>query len=122
MRIDKWLWAVRVYKTRSVATEACRNGRVKVNGQAVKPSHEIKIDEVVAINLHSMTKTIKVTGLLQNRVSAALAVNYMQDLTPPEEYEKQKLQHEINHEFRPRGTGRPTKKERRMIEILKRIK
>lgn len=122
LRIDKWLWAVRVYKTRSVATEACRNGRVKVNSQVVKPSHEVKIDEVVDINLHTFTRTIKVTGLLQNRVSATLAVNYMQDLTPPEEYEKQKLRHEINHEFRPRGTGRPTKKERRMIELLKRLK
>ena len=122
LRIDKYLWAVRVYKTRSIATDACRNGRVKVNSQAVKPSHEVKIDEEISINLHTFTKTLKVTALLQNRVSAALAPNYMQDLTPPEEYDKQKLRHEMNQEFRPRGTGRPTKKERRMIEILKRIK
>jgi ribosome-associated heat shock protein Hsp15 len=122
LRIDKYLWAVRVYKTRSIATDACRNGRVKVNSQTVKPSHEVKIGEEISINLHTFTRTLKVTALLQNRVSAALAPNYMQDLTPPEEYDKQKLRHEMNQEFRPRGTGRPTKKERRMIEILKRIK
>jgi len=122
LRIDKYLWAVRVYKTRSLSTEACRNGRVRVNGQTVKPSHEVKVEEEVAINMHSYTRTLKVTALLQNRVSAALAPNYMQDLTPAEEYEKQKMHHDINHEFRPHGTGRPTKKERRMIDLLKRLK
>lgn len=121
-RIDKWLWAIRAYKTRSLATEACRNGRVTVNGQVVKASHIVKTEEIVAINMHTHTRTVKVTGLLNNRVSAALAGNYMLDLTPQEEYDRQKLQREMNHEFRPRGTGRPTKKERRMIEILKRLK
>jgi ribosome-associated heat shock protein Hsp15 len=95
---------------------------VQVKSQTVKASHEVKIDEEISINLHTFTKTLKVTALLQNRVSAALAPNYIQDLTPEEEYDKQKLRHEMNQEFRPRGTGRPTKKERRMIEILKRIK
>jgi ribosome-associated heat shock protein Hsp15 len=122
LRIDKWLWAVRVYKTRSMATDACRNGRVKVGGQAVKPSHEVKIEEVVIINLHAITRTVRVKELLQNRVSAALVPNYLEDLTPQEEYDKLKVKHDMKHEFRPRGTGRPTKKERRLIEKLKKMK
>lgn len=122
IRIDKWLWAVRIYKTRSIATDACRTGRVKVGGQPVKPSHEVKVDEVISINLHSMTKTIRVAALLQNRVGADLVANYLEDLTPQEEYDKLKVKHELNHEFRPRGTGRPTKKERRLIDKLKKQK
>ena len=122
IRIDKWLWAVRVYKTRSMATEACRNGRVKAGGQAVKPSHEVKPGEIFEINLHSFTKTVQAKELLKNRVSASLVSNFMEDLTPQEEYDKQKLKHELNQEFRPRGTGRPTKKERRLIDRLKKLK
>jgi ribosome-associated heat shock protein Hsp15 len=122
IRIDKWLWAVRIFKTRSIATDACRNGRVKVGEQSAKPSHEVKVDEVIHVNLHSMTKTVKVKALLKNRVSASLVSDYMEDLTPQEEYDKLKLKHEMNHEFRPRGIGRPTKKERRLIERLKRLK
>ena len=122
IRIDKWLWAVRIYKTRSKATDACRSGRVKIEGQSVKPSHEIKEDDVIKVNIHSITKTVKVKVLLKNRVSAALAVNYVEDLTPQEEYDKLKAKHETNMEFRPRGVGRPTKKERRLIEKLKRLK
>ena len=121
-RIDKWLWAVRVYKTRSIATMACRNGKVKVGDQNVKPSHEVKVDEVITINLHTLTKTVKVKSLLQRRVSATLVPEFLEDLTPQEEYDKLKSRHEMNSEFRPRGTGRPTKKERRMIERLKRMK
>ena len=79
IRIDKWLWAVRVYKTRSIATDACRNGKVKVGGHAVKPSHEVKEEEVIEVHLHSMTKTLKVRALLKNRVSASLAPDYMED-------------------------------------------
>jgi len=105
-----------------MATEACRNGRVKVSGHAVKPSHEVKENEIVTINLHSMTRTVRVKELLKNRVSAALVTNYLEDLTPQEEYDKLKAQHDIKPEFRPRGTGRPTKKERRLIERLKKLK
>ena len=122
IRIDKWLWSVRLYKTRSMATDACRNNRIRVNGQVVKASHEVKEDEVIQVNLHAMTKTVKVKALLKNRVSASLVENYMEDLTPQEEYDKLKIKHEMNHELRPRGTGRPTKKERRLIDKLKRLK
>jgi ribosome-associated heat shock protein Hsp15 len=122
IRIDKWLWSVRIYKTRSIATDACRNGRVKAGGQVVKASHEVKEGEIIQVSLHAMTKTLRVKALLKNRVSASLVENYMEDLTPQEEYDKLKIKRETNHEFRERGTGRPTKKERRLIERLKRLK
>jgi ribosome-associated heat shock protein Hsp15 len=122
IRIDKWLWAVRLYKTRSKATDACRNGRVKIGDQAVKPSHEVREEDIIKVNLHAFTKTVKVKALLKNRVSASLAVDYVEDLTPQEEYDKLKSRKETNLEFRPRGSGRPTKKERRLIDKLKRMK
>jgi len=122
LRIDKWLWTVRIFKTRSLASDACRNDKVKMGDKSVKPSHEVKVDDVISVNLHTLTKTIKVKALLKNRVSAALVSDYMEDLTPQEEYDKLKMKREMNHEFRPRGIGRPTKKERRLIEILKRMK
>ena len=119
VRIDKWLWAVRIYKTRSQSTTACRSGKVKINGTPVKPSHEVKTGEVITVNLSPLHKTLKVTGLIGNRVSAKLAVNYIEDLTPKEEYDKLKMNKEVNFEYRQRGIGRPTKRERREIEILK---
>lgn len=122
IRIDKYLWSVRVFKTRSLATDACRKGKVKIGELTVKPSHEVKADEIITIALQVFTKTIKVKALLKSRVSASLVSEYMEDLTPQEEYDKLKSRHETNHEFRPRGIGRPTKKERRLIEKLKRMK
>lgn len=122
LRIDKWLWAVRIFKTRSVAGEACKAGKVKIEEVTVKPSREIKINDIVEIRLGVYTKTVKVIGLIHNRVAAKFVTDHLQDLTPPEEYDKQKIQHEINYEFRPRGEGRPTKKERRLIEKLKKSK
>jgi ribosome-associated heat shock protein Hsp15 len=122
VRIDKWLWAVRVYKTRSLATEAIRNGRVKVGGQVVKPSREVHLNDEIDIHLGIYHKTVKVTGLLHNRVGAALVPNYLEDLTPQEEYDKLKTQQEMKPEFRPRGLGRPTKKHRRLIDHLKNTK
>ena len=122
LRIDKWLWAVRIFKTRSLAGEACRAGKVKIEEIAVKPSREIKVNDIVEIRLGIFTKTVKVIGLIHNRVAAKFVPDHMLDLTPQEEYDKQKIQHEINYEFRPRGEGRPTKKERRLIEKLKKSK
>jgi ribosome-associated heat shock protein Hsp15 len=119
VRIDKWLWAVRIFKTRSQATLACKSGKVKINDANVKPSREVRIGEIISVNLSLIQKKVKVTGLLANRVSAKLAENYVEDLTSQEEYEKQKLKREINFEYRERGIGRPTKKARREIEILK---
>jgi ribosome-associated heat shock protein Hsp15 len=122
LRIDKWLWAVRIFKTRNQASEACRSGKVMIENIAVKPSREIKINDVVEVRLGIITKSVKVTGLIHNRVAAKFVNDHLIDLTPPEEYEKIKIQHQINYEFRPRGQGRPTKKERRLIVKLKKSK
>ena len=119
VRIDKWLWCVRIYKTRNQATIACKSGKVKVNDGNIKPSHEVKIGEVILITISALQKRIKVKELLTNRISAKLVENYVEDLTPKEEYEKLKMKREVGFEYRRRGIGRPTKKERREIEILK---
>lgn len=122
VRIDKWLWAVRIYKTRSLATEACRNGRVKIGGQVVKASREVHLNDEIDIHLGIYHKTVKVIGLLHNRLSAALVVNFLEDLTPESEYAKLKVQQEMKTEFRERGIGRPTKRHRRLIDRLKNTK
>jgi len=122
VRIDKWLWAVRIYKTRSQATEAIRSGRVKVGGLVVKPSREVHLNDEIDIHLGVYHKTIKVAALLHNRVGANLVANFLEDLTPEEEYDKLKIQQEMKPEFRPRGIGRPTKKHRRLIDRLKKTK
>ena len=114
-RIDKWLWAVRLYKTRSLATQACKAGRIKVDDQPVKPSREVKKDMIITVQAGPLVKTVKVLELLNNRVGAKLVNEYMQDLTPPEEYAKLELIKQQPFR-RPRGTGRPTKKERRDID------
>ena len=119
IRIDKWLWAVRLFKTRSQATEACRTGKVKIQDQAVKPSRELKSGDLVVVSFNPLRKIVKVKGLTDKRVSAKLVMHYMEDLTPAEEIQKQKLIHEMNFEYRNRGIGRPTKRERREIELLK---
>ena len=116
VRIDKWLWAVRIYKTRSQAAEACRGGHVKIGGQPVKPAHDVKLNEIIAARTGHLTKTVKVLGLAGQRVSAAAAKAFVEDLTPPSEYQKTK---EPNYQplfFRPKGLGRPTKKERRKLD------
>lgn len=122
IRIDKWLWAVRIFKTRNQAGEACRGGRVSIDGQVVKPSREVHAGDEVVIRLKTFTKTVLVKSPLKNRVGAKLVDEFMEDITPAEEYEKLKLQKEVNYEYRQRGTGRPTKKHRRLIERLKRSK
>lgn len=120
-RIDKWLWEVRVYKTRNQATLACRAGKVRMAGAVVKPSRELKAGEEISVFLPPYHKTIRVLDFPKSRVSAKLVEGFMEDLTPPEEYDKLRLMRETNFEFRERGTGRPTKRERRDIEILKKL-
>lgn len=119
IRIDKWLWAVRVFKTRTQSAEACRGGKVKIQGQNVKASREIKNGEVIEIQLGILKKTLKVKEVVKNRVAAKLVPDLAEDLTPVEEYEKLELLRQLNHEKRDRGAGRPTKKERRDISRLK---
>lgn len=119
IRIDKYLWAVRLYKTRSFATDACRSGRVKLNGLPVKPSHEISVGEIYELNIEQTHRTVQVKELLANRVGAKLVENYLTDLTPPEEYERIQMARQYGFEHRDRGAGRPTKRDRREIEEFK---
>lgn len=116
VRIDKFLWAVRIFKTRSLATDACRNGKVSINGQVVKASRDVAEGDVIIIQLGIILKSIKVLLVLEDRVAAKLVNEYIQDLTSVEEYEKLNIYREHLRNERPKGTGRPTKKERREIE------
>lgn len=122
IRIDKWLWAVRLYKTRTQAGEACKGGKVKIDGRNVKPSKEVKVGDEIDIQINLMERKVHVKEILKNRVGAKLVENYMIDLTPKKEYDKLKLMREMNSENWQRGSGRPTKKNRRMIDILKNSK
>ncbi|MCR5822726.1 MAG: RNA-binding S4 domain-containing protein [Bacteroidales bacterium] len=119
VRIDKYLWAVRLFKTRAQATEACRAGQVKMGQQVLKPSHEVRVGEVYSLVIEQLHKTVKVLAPLHNRVGAALVENFMADLTPKEEYERIQMVRQYAFEKRDRGTGRPTKRERREIEEFK---
>jgi ribosome-associated heat shock protein Hsp15 len=121
-RIDKWLWTVRLFKTRSQATDACRSGKVTIDDQPVKPSRDVHVGNVIVIRQSPLIKTIRVKELLNNRVGAKLVPEYMEDLTPEDEYAKLQMMKEINFEVRDRGIGRPTKKERRVIDRLKKSK
>lgn len=116
MRIDKYLWAVRLFKTRTMAAEAIKGGKVKLGGENVKPARELKISERLEVQIGELSKTVKVIGFPANRVSAKEVPNYLEDLTPEEEYKNIALLKNTRFVWRPRGTGRPTKKERRDIE------
>lgn len=119
VRLDKWLWAVRLYKTRAIATDACRLGKITCNGIVAKASKEVKVGDKYDVNIDQLHKTIEVVGLLNNRIPAKLVENYMKDLTPKEEYERIEFARKFAFEKRDRGTGRPTKRERRDIEDFK---
>jgi len=114
--MDKWLWAVRIFKTRSLATAACRLGHVTLGGQPVKPAREVKINEVLLIKKDDMTRTFKVLGLLDKRVGAPLAKQYVEDQTPESEFQKARDLRLQPIPWRPKGSGRPTKKERRDLD------
>lgn len=118
VRVDKWLWAVRLYKTRTLATEACRAGHVTTDGQPVKPAREVKIGEIYNLRIAPITKTVKVIAPLDRRVGAKIVDRYMEDLTPASEYLKQMEARENPLLKREKGAGRPTKRERREIEGL----
>lgn len=114
MRIDKWLWCVRIFKTRTIATESCKAGLVKLSGRRVKPASEIQIDAELEVTKEGIHRKFKVLGLLDKRVGAKLTPNYVVELTTAEELQQQKdAQKDI---FRERGTGRPTKRDRREID------
>jgi ribosome-associated heat shock protein Hsp15 len=114
VRIDKWLWAVRLYQTRSRAIQACDAGHVKINNARIKPSRPVRGGEMVTAVTGGVTRTVKVLAVLERRVGASLVDQYLQDLTPPEEYARAR---EATRAPRfPQGFGRPTKKQRRQLE------
>ena len=121
MRLDKYLWAVRLYKTRSLAADACQCGKVTMTDDAreLKPSHEVKVGERYSLNIDQLHKEVEVLAIPPNRVGAPLVQGFMIDRTPQEEYERIEFMHAYKSEWRDRGAGRPTKKERRMIEKMK---
>ncbi len=118
LRIDKYLWAIRMFKTRSLATEACKSGRVKMSSQSVKSSHEVKVNEIYSFNRGSEKKIIQVKELLSGRVDASKAILYYEDLSPAPDMNPVGSSFYSFGGKRDRGTGRPTKKERRDIDDL----
>ena len=115
VRIDKWLWAVRIYKSRSLATEECKRGRILIGDEAVKPSRNIHIGDIIVVRKPPLTLTYQVTGLMEKRGSATLAAENVTDLTSQEELDRVRFARENAFFVRDRGTGRPTKKDRRDI-------
>lgn len=115
-RIDKWLWAVRIFKTRTVAADACKKGRVMVGGVSVKPSRTVRVDDVIQVKKPPVTFSFRVLALADKRMGAKLVPDFMKNVTPPEEYEVLELNKISGFVDRQRGTGRPTKKERRDLE------
>lgn len=118
-RVDKWLWAVRIFKTRSDAAEACRTGKVTINGSEAKPSKEVKEGDVLTVKkVPVMRFTYKVMGIVERRLPAKDVPTYCLDMTPQEELDKLNPPKETIFISRDRGTGRPTKKERRDLDAL----
>ena len=117
MRLDQWLWAVRVFKSRSLAVEAIKAGHVKVNAANSKPAHEAQPGEVVTARLGVFTRTLRVIGAPPARVAAKLVAQFAEELTPPEEFAKQREPRAFSTPgIRPKGAGRPTKRERRLLD------
>lgn len=119
VRIDKWLWAVRIFKTRSLAAEECTKGHVSISDVHVKPSRELKGGEIVKVRVPPIERQYLVKQLAVKRMSAQLAVDFVEDVTPPETLALLNAVKAYGFEYRPRGLGRPTKKDRRMIDRLK---
>ena len=116
VRIDKWLWAVRIYKTRSLATEECRKGHVSIGNIPVKPSRMVHVGEILKVRKSPITRTFRVLQLAEKRMSASLTMAHFEDITLPEELELLDMQKNMRWITRDPGTGRPTKKERRDLD------
>ena len=117
-RIDKWLWAARIFKTRSIASDACKNGRVTIGNSNVKPSHTIKCGEFINVKKPPITYTFKVLACLEQRVGAKLIPQVYENVTDPKQYELLEMSRISGFVDRARGTGRPTKKERRALDAF----
>ena len=118
VRIDKYLWSIRVFKTRSEATDACKGGKIRVNGADIKPSKMVKVGDTIVARKGAVTYTYKVLDLIDKRQGPKLVPNYAENLTPPEELAKLRAPVETFFLKRDRGAGRPTKKDRRQMEAL----
>ncbi len=117
-RIDKWLWAARIFKTRSIAAAACKNGRVTIGGVCVKPSRPLKEGEVVSVRKPPVTYSFRVLKAIQQRVGAKLLPEVYENVTTPDQYELLEMTRISGFVDRARGTGRPTKKDRRAIDAF----
>lgn len=117
-RIDKWLWAARIFKTRSIAVDACKNGRVTIQGVNVKPSHMVKAGEVVAVRKPPVTYSFKILKTIEQRVGAKLLPEIYENVTTPDQYELLEMNRISGFVDRARGTGRPTKKDRRAMDAF----
>nr|WP_320021493.1 RNA-binding S4 domain-containing protein [uncultured Draconibacterium sp.] len=116
VRIDKWLWAVRIFKTRSQATEACKKGHVTIGDSVIKASREVHVGEIIKVRKAPITKSFKVLALSEKRMGAKLVTDFAEDVTPPEETELLEMQKHMRWSVREKGTGRPTKKDRRDLD------
>lgn len=118
VRVDKYLFAMRIYKTRSIAAEACKKGRVTMNGQQLKPARTFKVGDVFSVRKNPINFTYKILRLSENRLGAKLVPEYLQDITTPDQLELLEMARLAGKQGRDRGTGRPTKKDRRDIEVF----
>lgn len=118
VRLDKWLWAVRLYKTRTDSADACRGSAVRLNGVIAKPSAKVRIGDTIVARTKALTRTVKVCGLTEKRIGAPLVPNHYEDQTPEEEFEAAREKRANAKLFTNRGSGRPTKKDRREMDRL----
>lgn len=121
VRVDKWLWSVRIFKTRTLATDECKSGKVLINGTSIKPSYIVKVGELLTVKKNGFNFQYKVLNLIDKRVGAPIAITCYEDKTPPEELQKFEAWYLAGKkgEFREKGTGRPTKKDRRTLDSFK---
>lgn len=115
-RLDKWLWAARIYKTRSLAADACKNGRITINGAQAKPARTVKENDVVGVKKSPITYTFRVKQAIEKRVGAKLLPDVLENITSPEQYKLLEMSRISGFVGRARGTGRPTKKDRRALD------
>ena len=117
-RLDKWLWTVRIFKTRGLATEACRAGNVQIGAQPAKPSRDVRAGETISVQQGLIARTLVVRAIPLRRIGPKLVVDFCDDQTPPEEFAKVRVQPVQQFLARAKGAGRPTKRERREIDRL----
>ena len=118
IRVDKWLWAARVFRSRSLATEACNAGHVTILGDRVKPSRAVRVGDVIGVVIAPLQRKVKVIALPDRRVGAKLAGQFIEDLTSPDEYARARQEAQKSPRRLPQGFGRPTRKQRRQLRAL----